>query len=155
MRTKSVLFLTALLIAAADQLTKTWIRSNLAHGQAIPESGFFQITHVQNSGAAFGLLTDQSVLLAVVAIIGVILLLVYALFLHHRLLFLNTVPGSLALGLILGGTIGNLIDRMLRGYVTDFISVGIWPDFNIADSAVTVGAIIVAYFLLQRVRVEE
>jgi len=154
-RTISVLFLTALLIAISDQLTKTWIRSNLAYGQAIPESGFFQITHVQNTGAAFGLLTDQSVLLAVVASAGVALLLVYALFFHHRLPFLNNIPGSLALGLILGGTIGNLIDRLLRGHVTDFISVSIWPDFNIADSAVTVGAIIVAYSLLQMVRVEE
>jgi len=154
-RTISVLFLTALLIAISDQITKTWIRSNLAYGQAIPESGFFQITHVQNTGAAFGLLTDQSVLLAVVASAGVVLLLVYALFFHHRLPFLNNIPGSLALGLILGGTIGNLIDRLLRGHVTDFISVSIWPDFNIADSAVTVGAIIVAYSLLQMVRVEE
>jgi len=154
-RTKSVLFLTALLIAISDQLTKTWIRSNLAYGQAIPESGFFQITHVQNSGAAFGLLTDQSILLAVVASAGVVLLLVYAFFFHHRLPFLNNIPGSLALGLILGGTIGNLIDRLLRGYVTDFISVSIWPDFNIADSAVTVGAIMVAYSLLLMVRVEE
>ena len=155
MRTISVLFLTALLIAISDQITKTWIRSNLAYGQAIPESGFFQITHVQNTGAAFGLLTDQSVLLAVVASAGVVLLLVYALFFHRRLPFLNNIPGSLALGLILGGTIGNLIDRLLRGHVTDFISVSIWPDFNIADSAVTVGAIIVAYSLLQMVRVEE
>jgi len=154
-RIKFSLFLTALLIAIADQLTKTWIRSNLAHGQAIPENGFFQITHVQNTGAAFGLLTDQSVFLAVVAATGVVILLIYALFFHHRLPFLDNIPGSLALGLILGGTIGNLIDRLFRGYVTDFMSVGIWPDFNIADSAVTIGAITVAYSLLQKVRVEE
>ncbi|MBU2608393.1 MAG: signal peptidase II [Chloroflexi bacterium] len=155
MRIKFSLFLTALLVAAADQLTKEWIRSNLATGQAIPESGLFQITHVHNTGAAFGLLSDQSSLLAMVAAIGVVLLLIYALFLHHRLPFLNNRPASLALGLILGGTIGNLFDRLLRGYVTDFISVGIWPDFNIADSAITIGAIILAYSLLQNVRAEE
>lgn len=155
MRIKFALFLTALLVAAADQLTKEWIRSNLAPGQAIPESRLFQITHVHNSGAAFGLLTDQSFLLAVVAATGVVLLLIYALFLHHRLPFLDNRPASLALGLILGGTIGNLFDRLLRGYVTDFISVGIWPDFNIADSAITIGAITLAYSLLQKVRAEE
>ncbi len=155
MRTKYVLFLTALIVAAADQLTKTCIRSNLAPGDSIPESGFFRLTHVHNTGAAFGLLTDQSVFLAVVASVGIVLLLSYALFLHHRLPFLDNFSGSLAIGLILGGTIGNLIDRLFRGYVTDFISVGIWPDFNIADSAVTIGSIIVAYSLLQRVRAEE
>ena len=155
MRIKFSLFLTALLVVAADQLTKTWIRSNLAYGQAIPESGFFQITHVHNTGAAFGLLTDQSSLLAVVAATGMVLLLIYALFLHHRLPFLNNRSASLALGLILGGTTGNLFDRLLQGYVTDFISVGIWPDFNIADSAITIGAIILAYSLLQNVRAEE
>ncbi|MEE8194758.1 MAG: signal peptidase II, partial [Dehalococcoidales bacterium] len=58
-------------------------------------------------------------------------------------------PGRLSLGLILGGTVGNLIDRLSSGYVTDFIDVGIWPAFNAADSAVVVGAILLAYSLIQ------
>lgn len=147
-------FLTALLVVSADQLTKIWIRSNLALYQSIPDRGFFQLTHIHNTGAAFGLFPDQPFLLTVVASVGVVLLLIYALFFHRRFPILDNILGSLALGLILGGTIGNLIDRLRLGYVTDFISIGIWPDFNIADSAVTVGAIMAAYSLLRLVQAE-
>ena len=150
-----VFSLTALLVVAADQLTKIWIRSNLAVGQLIPERGFFQITHIHNTGAAFGLFPGQSFLLSIVASAGIVLLLVYALFIRRRFPFLDKMPCWIALGLILGGTIGNLIDRLRFGYVDDFISVGIWPTFNIADSGVTVGALMVAYFLLRLMRAEE
>ncbi len=150
-----VFSLTALLVVAADQLTKIWIRSNLAVGQSIPERGFFQITHIHNTGAAFGLFPDHSFLLSIVASAGIVLLLVYALFIRRRFPFLDKMPCWIALGLILGGTIGNLIDRLRFGYVDDFISVGIWPSFNIADSGVTVGALMVAYFLLRLMRAEE
>ena len=61
-------------------------------------------------------------------------------------------PGRLALGLVLGGTVGNLVDRLRLGYVTDFIDVGIWPAFNIADSAIVVGVIILAYSLCSLAR---
>ncbi len=150
-----VFSLTALLVVAADQFTKIWIRSNLAVGQSIPERGFFQITHIHNTGAAFGLFPGQSFPLTIVASAGIVLLLVYALFIRRRFPFLDKMPCWIALGLILGGTIGNLIDRLRFGYVSDFISVGIWPTFNIADSGVTVGAIMVAYFLLRLMRAEE
>ena len=146
--------LTAILVVIFDQLTKFWIRSNLALGQSIPDHGFFRITHVQNSGAAFGLFPGQSLLLTIIASIGIVLMLVYFIFINRRFPYLDKLPGRLALGLILGGTIGNLIDRLLFGYVTDFISVGIWPDFNIADSAVTVGAITIAFLLLRLIHAE-
>jgi signal peptidase II len=58
-------------------------------------------------------------------------------------------PGKIVLGLVLGGTIGNLIDRLHFGYVTDFIDFSFWPTFNIADSAVTIGAVIFAYRLIR------
>ena len=150
-----VFSLTAILVVAADQLTKWWIGSNLAVGQLIPERGFFQITHIHNTGAAFGLFPGQSFLLSIVASAGIVLLLVYALFIRRRFPFLDKIPCWIALGLILGGTIGNLIDRLRFGYVIDFISVGIWPTFNIADSGVTVGALMVVYFLLRLMRAEE
>ena len=147
-----VFSLTALLVVVTDQLTKIWIRSSLPLWQSIPDRGFFQITHVRNTGAAFGLFPDQSFLLTIIASVGVVLLLVYVIFIHRRFPYLDNVLGRFTLGLILGGTIGNLIDRLRFGYVTDFISVGIWPNFNIADSAVTVGAIMVAYSLLRLIR---
>jgi len=149
---RSVVFLlTALLVVAADQLSKIWIRSNLAVGESLPEAGFFQLTHVQNTGAVFGLFQGQSFPLTVVALIGIVILLVYALVIYRHFPFLDSMLGKLALGLVLGGTVGNLIDRLTTDlhYVTDFISIGIWPAFNIADSAITVGVIIFAYSLLR------
>jgi signal peptidase II len=150
-------FLPALLAVAADQLSKIWIRSNLAVGESLPEAGFFQLTHVQNTGAAFGLFQDQSFALIIVGLVGVAALLAYALFFYRHFPLLNNRLSHSALGLILGGTVGNLIDRLnpnLSG-VTDFISIGIWPAFNIADSAVVVGTIIFAYTLLSLVRAKK
>ena len=153
-RRNVVLFLTAVLIVAADQLSKIWIRSNLAVGESLPESGFFRLIHSQNTGAAFGLFQGHSFALTIVAIVGIAVILVYALFAYRRFPLLDNMPNRVALGLILGGTVGNLIDRLNPnlGGVTDFISIGIWPAFNIADSAVTIGAIVFAYSLLRLVR---
>lgn len=145
----AVFFPTALLVVAADQLGKSWIRSNLAVGESIPGTGFLRLTHVQNTGSAFGLFQDQALPLTIVAFIGIAILLFFALFLHHRLSFLATMPAKLALGLILGGTVGNLIDRLSDSYVTDFIAIGRWPAFNIADSSIVVGAILIAYLLIR------
>jgi len=150
-----VFFLTGLLIVTADQLSKLWIRSNLLVGQSLPEAGFFRLTHVHNTGAAFGLFQGQSFPLTIVALVGIAVLLVYALFIYRRFPFLDKVLGISALGLVLGGTVGNLIDRLRFGYVTDFIGVGIWPAFNIADSAIVVGVIIFAYSLLPLARAEK
>ncbi len=141
-------FTTALLLVAADQLSKLWIRSNLAIGESLFEVGFFRLTYIRNTGAAFGLFQDQTFLLTIVASVGVAALLLYALFFHHKFPFLDNGLGKSALGLVLGGTVGNLIDRIYLGYVTDFIAVSIWPAFNIADSAIVVGIIILAYSLL-------
>jgi len=143
-----VFFLTALLVVAADQLSKIWIRSNLTPGESLPETGFFQLTHVHNTGAAFGLFQGQSFALTIVAIVGIVALLLFVLLFSRRFPFLYGRLGKLTLGLVLGGTVGNLIDRLYLGYVTDFIKVGIWPAFNIADSAIVIGIIIFAYSLL-------
>jgi len=143
-----VFFLTALLVVAADQLSKTWIRRYLPEGHSLPETGFFQLTHIQNTGAAFGLFQDQSLSLTIVALIGIIVISLLVFLFSRHFPFLSKGPGRLALGLVLGGTIGNLIDRLSLGYVTDFVDIGIWPAFNIADSAITVGVFLFAYSLL-------
>jgi len=150
-----VFFLIALLVVAADQLSKIWIRSNLAIGQSLPETGFFRLTHIYNTGAAFGLFHGQSFSLTIVALVGIVILLLYVLIFYRRFPFLVNRLGKSALGLVLGGTIGNLIDRLRFGYVTDFIDIGIWPAFNIADSAIVVGIIIFAYSLLLLARAEK
>jgi len=153
-----VFFLPALLVVAADQLSKTWIRSNLAVGQSLFELGFFRITLVPpNTGAAFGLFQGHSFALTIIGLSGVAVLLAYAFFFYRYFPLLDNRLSNLALGLILGGALGNLIDRLNPnlGGVTDFISIGIWPAFNIADSAVVVGTIIFAYILLRLARAEK
>ena len=149
-----IFFLIALLVVAADQLSKIWIRYNLAIGQSLPETGFFRLTHIHNTGAAFGLFHGQSFPLTIVALVGIVILLLYVLIGHHHFPFSNNRLSKIALGLVLGGTTGNLIDRLQFGYVTDFIAVGIWPSFNIADSAIVVGTIIFAYSLISSARRE-
>jgi signal peptidase II len=148
-----VFFLTALLVVIADQLSKLWIRSNLDIGQSLFEVGIFQIVRLSpNTGAAFGLFQGQSFALTIVGIVGIAFLLFYALYIYRRYPLLDNWLSRVALGLILGGTIGNLIDRLRFGGVTDFISIGWWPAFNLADSAVVVGVILFAYSLLPLAR---
>ena len=154
---RNVVFaLTALLVVAADQLSKIWIRANLDPGESVPETGLFQLTYVQNTGSSFGLFQGQSFALTIVAFIGIAVILFVVLFISRRFPFLDNRLGKTALGLVLGGAVGNLIDRLnptLEG-VTDFIDIGIWPAFNVADSAVTVGVIMFAYSLLSLAKVQ-
>lgn len=150
-----LLFLIALLVVAADQLSKVWIRSNLLVGQSLFEAGFFRIIHVNNTGAAFGLFQGQSFLLTIVALVGITVLLVYVLVIYRKFPLLDNRLGRSTLGLVLGGAVGNLVDRLRFGYVTDFISIGLWPAFNIADSAITVGVILFAYSFLRSARAEK
>ena len=138
----------ALVVIVADQLSKIWIRSNFAVGESVPETGLFRITHINNTGASFGLFPDQSFSLMIIAAVGVIVVLFFVLFLYRRVPVLDNAMGRPALGLILGGNIGNLIDRLRVGYVTDFIDVGIWPVFNVADAAITLGVALLVYSLL-------
>ncbi len=149
-----VFFLTALLVVAADQLSKTlWIRS-YPKDQVIFEAGIFRIIHVQNTGAAFGLFQGQSFPLTIIALIGIVAILLFVFLFSRRFPFLDNRLGKPALALVLGGTVGNLVDRLNLGYVTDFIDIGIWPAFNIADSAITVGIILFAYSLLTLTKVK-
>lgn len=141
-------FLTTLLVIAADQASKVWIRTILDRNESAFELGFFRIIHVNNTGASFGLFQGQTFVLTIVGIVSSIVLLLLVLRFSHHFPFLNNRLSMLTLGLIFGGTVGNLIDRLRLGYVTDFIDLGVWPVFNIADSSLTVGIIILAYILL-------
>ena len=147
--------LIGLLIVVADQLSKVWIRTNLPEGHYLFQIGFFRIIHIHNTGAAFGLFRDQSLALSIVAIIAITVILVYTFVGYRHLPWLDSKLGKVALGLILGGTVGNLIDRLRFGYVTDFIDFSFWPVFNIADSAVTIGVILFACSLICMARVEK
>ncbi|HEX5030169.1 MAG TPA: signal peptidase II [Candidatus Eisenbacteria bacterium] len=134
-------------VIAADQLTKAIASSRLLPGQPVPFLGdVVRFTLVHNTGAAFGLFPGSRgpfILISVLAIIVVLALFRREAYrgLAHRIL----------LGCILGGAIGNLIDRARLGWVVDFIDVGVdtvrWPVFNVADSAVTLGVLFLAWNL--------
>jgi len=135
--------LTATLVLAADQLSKHWIREALPPGGSYPSASFPRLTYVTNTGSAFGLFNNQAFLLAITAVVGVAAILLYYRYASADHNFLR-----LSLGLQLGGAVGNLTDRVRFGQVTDFIEVGFWPVFNLADSAIVVGVVILAFFLL-------
>jgi signal peptidase II len=147
-RRNTIFLLTAILIVVSDQLTKLWIKSNLLPGEAYPAIGPLTITHIQNSGAAFGMFTNQTLLLTISAGIGLIVIILF-----YRRIARYSLLASIALGLVLGGAAGNLIDRLNLGYVTDFIYVRLWgdvywPAFNIADSGITIGVISLLVFII-------
>lgn len=149
------LFLTGILISVADQLSKTWIRVNIPEGGSLFNTGIFRVTNLQNTGAAFSLFQGQSLILTIIALIGITLVLAYAFVIYRWFPVFTGKLGYFGLGLVLGGTIGNVTDRIFRGYVTDFIGFTFWPAFNVADSAVTVGVIMLAYCLLRSPRIEK
>ncbi|MEX2247527.1 MAG: signal peptidase II [Dehalococcoidia bacterium] len=139
-------FLIAGGIVALDQLTKWLVRSNLEYGEAWPDSGgFVRIVHVVNSGAAFGMLQGQTTFLIATSLLGLLAILLYYVYppMEHGLI-------RVALGMQLGGAAGNLIDRVRMGEVTDFIDVGRFPTFNVADSSISISiAAVLIFFLLQ------
>jgi len=145
-------FVSAALIIVADQLSKIWIRAALDIGEVFFQAGIFSIVRVvPNTGSAFGLFAGHTAVLSVISAVFIVLMLAMLVYFHRRIPSLDRRLVWLALGLIMGGTAGNLIDRLsphLAG-VTDFISVGWWPTFNLADSAITVGAIILAAGVLR------
>ncbi len=151
----AIFFLVALLILVADQLSKTWVRADVRAGQSLFDLGFLQITNIHNTGAAFGIFPHLAPLLAIAAFIGIPVVLACAFLSPRYLPFLDSMRGKVALGLILGGTIGNLADRLRFGYVTDFIDFRIWPTFNLADSAITIGVITVAYCIMRSARAQK
>ncbi len=118
----------------ADQLTKQVVGRTLALGESVDILGPFQIHHVQNSGIAFGLFGSRtSIVIAVTAVAVCAMLLFFARSgRRHPVL-------PVALGLVLGGSISNLIDRVRLGHVTDFLDVVGWPAFNLADTFIVFG----------------
>ncbi len=143
-----ILFAIAFLGIALDQLTKWWIQSNFYVGQSVPETGFLRLTYAQNTGAAFSIFHGQVSILGVISVIGTILILIYIFGVSRHLPFLNTRLNKVAIGLILAGVVGNMIDRLWLRYVRDFVDVGPWPIFNVADSCTVVGVIIFAVSIL-------
>lgn len=141
----STIFLISLLILIADQLIKFLVLKTIPFKysiQIIPK--IFYLTHIRNYGAAFGLLQNSSNLLLwfAIIVIGVIL------YLYDKIPDETSV--QILTALILGGTLGNLIDRIKFGYVIDFLDFQIWPAFNVADMAITIGVIGLIIYLIRK-----
>lgn len=128
------------LVLSVDQITKIIVSNNLELNQTLPLiKGIMGITLVHNRGAAFGLLRNQFFLF-IISSIGAIVLIYFGLKKNrHNKYYI------VCLSLILAGALGNLIDRLRLGYVIDFLNFYIWPVFNIADSAITMGALFLAW----------
>lgn len=128
------IILLAVLVIAMDQYSKYYIQTSMVQGMSIPIiQNIFHITYVLNPGAAFGLLEHQTFFL-----IGIAIVLVAAILYFYRQIPANRLLYC-SLGLLMGGAIGNLIDRVEIGYVVDFFDFRIWPVFNIADVAIVSG----------------
>ena len=134
----------ALLVAALDQLSKYWVSANFGYGVAHAYTGFFNMVLTHNRGAAFSFLASaagwQRGFFVVIALVAIVVIGVLLARRAGEQLF------CLSLALILGGAIGNVIDRIAFGYVVDFLDFHIggwhWPAFNLADSAITAGAVL-------------
>lgn len=136
-----MLWLLAVVVLLLDQSTKSLIVAWLDWGESWPAEGFLRITHARNTGTAFSLFQGHSNILSFVAIIAIgVLLWVYATTGAKSFIL------RLALGLQLGGALGNLMDRLQQGYVTDFLDVGPWPIFNVADSAISMGMVLMVWY---------
>ena len=147
-----LVLLVAGIVIALDQWTKELVRRSIPDYTSvvpIPALGeYFVFEHVHNYGAAFGILQNMGNLFIIVAIVVVVGILAYVRYLPTEDWLVR-----LFLGLMLGGAIGNVIDRITQGYVTDFIKMGIpgvyyWPNYNIADSAIVIGVIGLGLYVL-------
>ena len=140
-----ILLLTVPVVLSIDQLSKFLVRANLRLGESWPSEGLFRLTHGTNTGSAFGLFPNQTLILIVASVFAIGFLVYF--YRSHAL------PRPLlrfAIALQLGGALGNLIDRLNAGAVVDFIDVGKWPIFNLADSSIVIGLVLLCWVLLAR-----
>ena len=121
----------------ADQLTKQLVVSQLAFGESVPVAGPLELHHVRNPGIAFGLFSTWASVVTVLTVVAVTWMLGYfaKTGARHPLL-------PVALGLLVGGSVANLVDRVRLGHVTDFLDLGFWPAFNLADTFIVTGVAI-------------
>jgi signal peptidase II len=129
-----------------DRLAKSMVKQNFQLGQSNPIiENVFHLTYITNTGSAFGLFKGINLFFILFSIIVIVIILYFI-----KRIKENEKALQLAVGLLLGGTIGNLMDRIFHGSVIDFIDFRIWPVFNIADSAVTISIILLIILLWKK-----
>jgi len=141
-----VVFSTALIVILFDQITKFLIRINFQLNETFPIiKNIFHLTYIYNFGAGFGILQQQKWILIFISLIVIGVIFYYFDRIKEKEILLQVL-----VGFVLGGTIGNLIDRVIYGFVIDFIDFRIWPIFNFADSFVTIGVIGLIIYLWEK-----
>jgi len=151
LKQNAVFALTAIAILLLDQLSKYLVIKNIPiHDSLEVIPNFFYLTHIKNSGAAFGIFQGMINIFIIVSIVAVVLIIIL-----RSLLEINSYLYNASLGFILGGAIGNLIDRVIMGEVTDFLHIFFWPVFNIADSFIVIGFIMLIIILLKNFSAKE
>ncbi|MBI2118825.1 MAG: signal peptidase II [Elusimicrobia bacterium] len=135
-----------LVIFLFDRITKEWIKNKMFLGEVLEIFPFFNITYVRNTGVAFGL--GQNNNLFFIFLSSILLLILFAFLVYWEKMKNSDLKLKIALGLIIGGALGNLFDRFLYGSVIDFLDFFVgsyhWPSFNVADSSICVGAFLLA-----------
>jgi len=140
-----MIFVIALSILFLDQLTKSIAVNSLLLNEPLPLiKGIVYLTLIRNRGAAFGILKNQTPIFIFVSIFAIIL--IY--FALRKNKYKTFSFYNMSLVFILAGALGNLIDRLRYGYVVDFLDLRVWPVFNIADSAITIGAVLLGWTIL-------
>ena len=145
LRTRRLALTVAAAVIAVDQLVKWWAVATLPGKPVVLVEGFLQFRFVSNSGAAFSLLDGFGSVIGLIAIAAAVFIFLVA-------VKVDSTGETVALGLVLGGAVGNLVDRAFRGDgfldggVVDFVDFSFFPAFNVADSAITVGAILAIWF---------
>lgn len=134
----------AAVVIAVDQATKALVRSSVAPGDRDGVLPGVEIVHVRNEGVAFNQFADGGTIVTVIVVVALVALTAYfATHLDKPLVWLPT-------GMLLGGAVGNIIDRVREGAVTDFIKLPAWPAFNVADMSITFGVILLLYVIERR-----
>ena len=138
----------AVLTLVVDRISKWAVMDSLKLGESwnpvAALERWVSLTYVTNTGAAFGLFPDHGVIFMVIAVVVIVAIIFY-----YRYLPGDQWLVQASLGLQLGGALGNLVDRLRYGHVIDFIDFKVWPVFNVADSSVFVGVVILAFYLLR------
>jgi signal peptidase II len=136
--------LVALAVLAADQVSKAVVRGAVERGERVDLVLGIDLVNVRNTGVAFSLFSGGGTLLVVLPVLALLVLVAFLLRQAHRPLV------WLPAGLLLGGALGNLLDRVREGSVTDFVDLPYWPAFNLADAAITVGVVVLVLVLERR-----
>jgi len=148
-----LIVIVAVIVVIGDQLSQSWVTGHPLN-ESIAKIGFIRIIHIQNTGSAFGLFPGQMPVIRLVASVVVLFLLTAAVWIYRKQPGLVTWWNTVAFGLVMGGAVGNLIDRFRFGYVVDFIDVGFWPTFNVADSGISIGAVMFVITLVRFILAE-